>query len=89
MVETRNNVVLRPRVLVDTLPASALQDAALVATYAALVGLFAQLVIRLTSTPVPITGQTFGVLLVAMALGSRRAVAGVAVYLGVRPPLAT
>ena len=82
MVETMNNSVLRPRVLVDMLPASALRDAALVAAYAALVGLFAQLVIRLPFTPVPITGQTFGVLLGAMALGSRRAVVGMAVYLG-------
>lgn len=77
-----NNVIARPRVLADRLPAFALRDWALVGGYAALVGLLAQLIIRLPFTPVPITGQTLGVLLGGMLLGWRRASAGMAVYVG-------
>jgi biotin transporter BioY len=72
----------RANVLADTLPAFAVRDVVLVVGFAALVGLLAQLVIPLPFTPVPITGQTFGVLLGGMALGWRRAVAGMAVYVG-------
>jgi biotin transporter BioY len=70
----------RDRVLADALPASAVRDVILVVVYAALVGVLAQVVIVLPFTPVPITGQTFGVLLGGMALGWRRALAGMAVY---------
>ncbi len=70
----------RPAVLGDALPGALARDAALVAGYAALVGLLAQVVIQLPFTPVPITGQTFGVLLGGMALGWRRALAGMALY---------
>lgn len=45
-----------------------------------LVGL-AQLAINLPNSPVPITGQTLGVLLVAMALGRTRGVGVVSAYL--------
>ncbi|MHB8293335.1 MAG: biotin transporter BioY [Acidimicrobiales bacterium] len=68
-------------VLADTLPGARVRDAALVVAYAGLVGLSAQVVIHLSFTPVPITGQTFGVLLGAAALGWRRAVAGMVLYL--------
>jgi biotin transport system substrate-specific component len=77
-----NTSAVRRAVLADTLPAFAVRDALLVVGYAALVGLLAQLVIPLPFTPVPITGQTFGVLLGGMALGWRRAVAGMVVYVG-------
>lgn len=40
-----------------------------------------QLAINLPFTPVPITGQTFGVLVASMLLGRTRAVAAVAMYL--------
>lgn len=70
----------RHYVLADTLPAFAVRDILLVVGFAAVVGLLAQVVIPLPFTPVPITGQTFGVLLGGMALGWRRAVAGMAVY---------
>ena len=72
----------RRYVLADALPAFAVRDAILVVSYAALVGLLAQVVIPLPFTPVPITGQTFGVLLGGMTLGWRRAVAGMALYVG-------
>lgn len=75
-----NTSVDRRQVLADTLPASAVRDILLVVAYAGLVGLLAQVVIPLPFTPVPITGQTFGVLLGGMALGWRRAAAGMAVY---------
>jgi biotin transporter BioY len=70
----------RRQVLADILPASAIRDLGLVIAYAVLVGLLAQVVIPLPFTPVPITGQTFGVLLGGMALGWRRAIIGMGVY---------
>jgi biotin transport system substrate-specific component len=57
------------------------RDVALVVAYAGLVGLTAQVTIRLPFTPVPITGQTFGVLVGAMTLGWRRGLAGMLLYL--------
>jgi biotin transport system substrate-specific component len=45
------------------------------------VALSAQLVVRLPFTPVPVTGQTLGVLLVGAALGARRGAAALALYL--------
>jgi biotin transport system substrate-specific component len=44
------------------------------------VALFAQISIPLPFTPVPITGQTFAVLLVGAVLGSRRGAATLALY---------
>lgn len=43
--------------------------------------LSAQVIIPLPFTPVPITGQTFAVLLIAAAYGARRGLASVALYL--------
>lgn len=56
-------------------------DTVLVLLGAALVSGLAQLEIKLPITPVPITGQTLGVLLVGGALGSIRGVASILVYL--------
>ena len=47
-------------------------DAVLVLAGAALIALAAQVSIPLPFTPVPVTGQTFGVLLVGGALGTVR-----------------
>jgi len=52
-----------------------------VACASALIALSAQISIRLPLSPVPITGQTFGVLLTAAVLGRVRAVAAVVAYL--------
>lgn len=41
----------------------------------------AQIAVHVPGTPVPITGQTFGVLIVSSALGFRRGIASVALYL--------
>ena len=73
----------RPRrlVLADVLPGDRVRDVVLVVGFAAFTGLAAQLAIKLPFTPVPITGQTFAVLLGAAALGWRRALAGMVLYL--------
>ena len=73
-------VIRHPGVLADLLPGTWVRDAGLITGYAVLVGLSAQVVIRLSFTPVPITGQTFGVLLGAMVLGWRRGLIGMVVY---------
>lgn len=71
----------RVPVLVDVLPGTALRDVLAVVGGAALVGLLAQVAVPLGFTPVPLTGQTLGVLLVGTALGWRRAVAAMGLYL--------
>ncbi|WP_443613651.1 biotin transporter BioY [Actinomadura madurae] len=71
----------RPAVLGDLLPGSLARDAALVAGSAALVGAAAQLAVPLPGTPVPVTGQTFAVLLAGAALGPGRAALGMLLYL--------
>ena len=58
-----------------------LQGLALAIAGALVVSAAAQVVIAVPGTPVPITGQTFGVLLVGAALGARRALASMALYL--------
>ncbi|MDQ4034326.1 MAG: biotin transporter BioY [Chloroflexota bacterium] len=71
----------RPRVLADLLPASLLRDVALVVGAAALTGLAAQIAIPLPFTPVPISMQTFTVLLAGAALGPLRGGLSMALYL--------
>jgi biotin transport system substrate-specific component len=56
------------------------RDIALVTAGALLIALSAAVSIRLPDNPVPITGQTFGVLLAAGALGGRRGIAATAPY---------
>ena len=58
-----------------------LRDAALVASFTLLVALFAQIVVKLPFTPVPITGQTLAVLLAGGALGANRGAASLALYM--------
>jgi biotin transport system substrate-specific component len=74
-------------VLADLLPSaggrlgSQARELALVAGGAALTGLAAQLSVNVPGSPVPVTGQTFAVLLVGTALGARRGAASMALYL--------
>lgn len=56
------------------------RDIALVVAGALLIYLTARISIPVPGSPVPITGQTFGVLLVGGALGFRRGLIGVALY---------
>jgi biotin transport system substrate-specific component len=58
-----------------------LTDVLLVLGGAGFVGLMAQISVRLGFTPVPITGQTFAVLLVGAAYGSALGAASMAAYL--------
>ncbi|NHC15253.1 biotin transporter BioY [Motilibacter deserti] len=68
-----------PRVLADLVPRTFAADVALVLGAAALIGVCAQVSIPLW--PVPLTLQTFAVLLAATALGSLRSLLATTVYL--------
>ena len=65
------------------LPQTRIVSVLLVASAAALTALAAQWVIYLPFTPVPITGQTFAVLLTGAALGWKLGAAGQGLYLAV------
>jgi len=67
-------------VLADLLPGALVRDVLLVIGAAGLVGALAQISIHLSFTPVPITGQTLGVLLSGTALGWKRGTAAMALY---------
>ncbi|MEO7003740.1 MAG: biotin transporter BioY [Ktedonobacterales bacterium] len=58
-----------------------LREVALAFVGAAVLAISAQLIIPLPNTPVPITGQTFAVLLIGAAYGWRRGAVAVALYL--------
>ena len=69
-----------PRVLSDYAARTALAQIVLVFCGAAFVGIAAQIAIPLPFTPVPLTLQTFAVLLAGAALGSLRGVASMGLY---------
>ncbi|HEX7171058.1 MAG TPA: biotin transporter BioY [Candidatus Limnocylindria bacterium] len=71
------------RVLADLVPGGLIRDIALVAGAAVLTGVAAQVAIPLPFTPVPITLQTFTVLLAGAALGPIRGAAALLLYLAV------
>lgn len=71
----------RSLVLGDLLPGLLTRDALLIVGSAAFVGIMAQVSIPLSFTPVPITGQTLGVLLTGCAIGWRRAGLSLSLYL--------
>ncbi len=58
-----------------------LRDLTLIMIGSFFVAIFAQVKIPLPFTPVPLTGQTFAVLLVAAAFGSKRGAASMALYI--------
>ncbi|MFC1441662.1 biotin transporter BioY [Streptacidiphilus sp. N1-10] len=73
-------------VLADLLPAATraratARDLALVVGGAALTGIAAQISVPVPGSPVPVTGQTLAALLVGTALGTRRGVAAMGLYL--------
>jgi biotin transport system substrate-specific component len=74
---------LAPTIYTHTFPraASWLRDVILILLGALFVAALAQIEIPLPFTPVPITGQTLGVLLVGAALGSKRGAASLVSYL--------
>jgi biotin transport system substrate-specific component len=78
-----NMTTLAPTIYTRTFPRTAgwLRDVILILLGALFVAALAQIEIPLPFTPVPITGQTFGVLLVGAALGSKRGAASLIAYL--------
>lgn len=74
---------LGSNVLADRFGASrsALKDLLWIVAFSLLTGALAQVRIPLPGSPVPLTGQTFGVLLCGAVLGSRRAFLSQALYL--------
>lgn len=72
--------VPRPLVLADALPRVRGRDAALVCAGALFTALFAQISIHVPPSPVPITGQTFAVVVAGAALGARRGGASQLLY---------
>lgn len=58
-----------------------LRETALMVAGVTLLALSARLIIPLPNTPVPVTGQTFAVLLLAAAYGARRGLATVMLYI--------
>lgn len=75
------SLTARSTVLADLVPGARVRDAVLVGAYAIAIALSAQVVVPLPFTPVPITGQTFAVLLGALVLGAGRGAAGSGLYL--------
>lgn len=77
------DTTLAPTLLARSLPRlnRRVRDLLLVVTGCLIVAGMAQVRIPLPFTPVPITGQTFAVLLVGASLGSRRGAASLALYL--------
>ncbi|MAT06096.1 MAG: biotin transporter BioY [Acidimicrobiaceae bacterium] len=72
---------VRPRrTLADLVANSRVADVALVVGFALLTALAAQITIPLGFTPVPLTGQTFAVLLAGGALGAVRGMASQGLY---------
>lgn len=71
---------LHREVLADRLPGVRWRDPAAVLVAAALTGLAAQLRLPLPGTPVPLTGQTFAVLVAGATLGPRRGLAAMLTY---------
>lgn len=84
---TLNPSLSRPGTLADLIPGSGavalVRDAGLVIGGAALTGVAAQVSIPLSFTPVPLTLQTFSVLLVGASLGWLRGTLSMLVYLAV------
>jgi biotin transport system substrate-specific component len=80
-VTTTTDVASRPRVLADLVPGALVRDMVLVIAAAAITGLAAQVSIPLPFTPVPISLQTFTVLLSGAALGPIRGGLGMGLYL--------
>jgi biotin transport system substrate-specific component len=70
-----------PRVLADVVPRVRARDVALVLGAALLTALCAQVSIPVPGSPVPITGQTFAVLLCGAALGANRGSIAMGLYL--------
>jgi biotin transport system substrate-specific component len=67
-------------VLADALPGARVRDVALVLAGALFMALMAQISIHVPGSPVPITGQTLGVVACGAALGANRGVLAMLLY---------
>jgi biotin transport system substrate-specific component len=74
-------VAVPPRVLADLVPRVRARDAVLILGAVALTALCAQIVFYLPGNPVPVTLQTFAVLLSGAALGANRGAAAMLLYI--------
>lgn len=70
----------RRAVLADAIPGARVRDAALILTGALLMVVLAQIAIPVPGSPVPITGQTLGVVLCGATLGANRGVTSMLLY---------
>jgi biotin transport system substrate-specific component len=77
---TQAAAAAQPRVLADVLPNVRARDVALVIAGALLTALCAQISIPVPGSPVPITGQTFAVLLCGAGLGATRGASSQGLY---------
>src|SRR5919205_2571218 len=73
-------VAFQPRVLADALPRVRARDLALIVAATALTAACAQISFQIPGSAVPITGQTFAVLLSGAALGANRGAAAMLLY---------
>ena len=80
MNQTATLAAPQPKVLVDLFSNSRVRDAALVLGAALLTAACAQISIPIPGSPVPVTGQTFAVLLTGAALGANRGALGQLLY---------
>src|SRR3954471_16851391 len=71
----------QPRVLADLVPRVRARDLVLVVAAVVLTALCAQITFYLPGNPVPVTGQTFAVLLCGAALGANRGASAMLLYL--------
>jgi biotin transport system substrate-specific component len=74
------SVVAQPIVLADVVPSARWRDAALVIGGALLTAVCAQISIPVPGDPVPITGQTFAVMVCGAGLGAVRGSSAMALY---------
>jgi biotin transport system substrate-specific component len=74
------SVVAQPVVLADVIPSARQRDVALVVGGALLTAACAQISIPVPGDPVPITGQTFAVMVCGAGLGAVRGSAAMALY---------
>ena len=76
-------VAVQPRVLADAVPRVRARDVALVVAAAALTAACARISFHFPGSPVPVTGQTFAVLLSGAALGANRGATAMVLYVAV------
>lgn len=75
-------IVAQPRVLVETVRIPLVRDFVLILAAVGVIAASAQIAIPLPFSPVPLTGQTLGVLVSVASLGAWRGLSATVLYLG-------